>query len=220
MPKELSDRITEGPTITERNGSEMVILTETRDDETKRSELWPKNMPVQKRAGIDHPEVKPVEGYDNRFLVTEDARVISKSTNKVLKSQESKSGYEVIATKIGGRDGTNVMIRVHRVVAGAFVPNPENKPTVNHKDGVKMHNHRTNLEWATHQENTEHAFENGLAEPKRGCDGTLAKLNEDNVRELRALKGSITAREASERFGIAHSGIVNIWNNKTYVDIK
>lgn len=59
---------------------------------------------------------------------------------------------------------------VHRVVAKAFIPNPENKPMVNHKDGVKLNNNASNLEWVTCSENFQHAFATGLMNGQHTAD--------------------------------------------------
>lgn len=82
---------------------------------------------------------------------------------KIWYGNKSFKGYMKRVFKV---DGKNKYWFIHRLVAILFVPNPENKPCVNHKDGVKTNNHYTNLEWCTDAENNEHGFKMGLL--KRG----------------------------------------------------
>lgn len=64
-------------------------------------------------------------------------------------------------------DGTHIVRTIHRLVAEAFLPNPENLPQVNHIDGNKKKNHVENLEWCTASQNVKHAFDTGLKEKSR-----------------------------------------------------
>lgn len=75
--------------------------------------------------------------------------------------------------------------RVHRLVGKYFVPNPYNKPVINHKDGNKLNNHYTNLEWCTISENTKHAFDNNLAVNDKGFNDSqsiqVAYIDNNNL---------------------------------------
>lgn len=77
-----------------------------------------------------------------------------------------------------------VQISVHRLVAEAFITNPDAKPFVNHRDGNKRHNETTNLEWATVSENNAHAFATGLRSSK-GERCTSSVLRQADVIEIR-----------------------------------
>ena len=84
---------------------------------------------------------------------------IANFSEKVLKKAYNKKGYEVVYLSVGSVKHTKL---VHRLVALSFIPNTENKATVNHKDLNKLNNTPDNLEWMTNKENMQHAFANGV----------------------------------------------------------
>lgn len=103
-------------------------------------------------------------------------------------------GETVISTCVNGRgyvqakayniDGVRVSVRIHQLVAEAFVPPVPGKDQVNHKDGDKQNNVWDNLEWMTNQENTQHAHRTGLAKAKTGASHPMAVLSEATVRDI------------------------------------
>ena len=103
-------------------------------------------------------------------------------------------------------------MKVHRLVALAFIPNPENKPCVNHINGVKTDNRVENLEWCTYSENTKHAV---LTELKKGVKGErshLSKLKKEEVIKIRKLKEdcNYSNAELGKMFGVSCSQIQRI----------
>lgn len=93
------------------------------------------------------------------YFITQQGSVESSRTGKILKGRLDKNGYLLVNLY---KDRQSYTRKVHRLVAEAFIPNPDNKTQVNHKDGNKSNNHVINLEWSTQSENMRHAYRNGL----------------------------------------------------------
>lgn len=172
---------------------------------------------------MEKVEIKDVVGFEDLFGITSSGEVWSKRTNKFLAQGVSKTGYPVISTRIGGRNGKCYCFRVHRFVADAFIPNPENKPFVNHKDGNKRNSNSWNLEWVTAKENVVHAYETGLAKGVQGVDHTLSKLTEEEVifiRENYKPRDKVFGATAlSKRYNICRQGVSKVANNMTYKNV-
>lgn len=149
--------------------------------------------------------------------MTDSGELFSKRTNKFLKQHLSTSGYLTVATKVEGKD---ICFRVHRLVAEAFIPNPYNKPEVNHIDGNKTNNYVTNLEWCTSKENIAHAVDSGLLVGRRGVDNCNAKLTLEQVKEIKRLykpySREFGTRALAKKYGVHHMQISRIVNNKSY----
>lgn len=97
-------------------------------------------------------------------------------------------GYLHVALCSGGEPKH---FNVHRLVAQAFIPNPQNKPQVNHRDGNKLNNHVSNLEWTTSAQNQRHAVDIGLKKSGEGC--SWSKLTQEQVLYIRENPEGLTA---------------------------
>lgn len=111
-----------------------------------------------------------------------------KSKEIIKKPFKSKSGY--LITELS-KNASKSKFLIHRLVAEAFIPNPEEKPQVNHINGIKTDNRVENLEWNTRSENIKHADSKGLRNLK-GVNNSGAKLSEKEVIEIRKSKNSIS----------------------------
>ena len=94
------------------------------------------------------------------YLITLDGKVFSMISMKFLKLNNDGRGY--LSIQLYDKKGGNKRRLIHRLVAEAYLPNPENKEQVNHINGIKSDNCLLNLEWNTSSENNKHAFRTGL----------------------------------------------------------
>lgn len=105
-----------------------------------------------------------INGQETNYEIYDDGRCFNKKTQKFLKGSIKNTGYKMVLLTI---DGKKKDYSLHRLVAENFLPNPENKPYVNHIDGNKTNNCIENLEWITPRDNIKHVVDTGLL-PKRG----------------------------------------------------
>jgi len=136
---------------------------------------------------------KDIKGWEGLFQISDHGRLKSflKDPNGYIRSVKNGNGWYLTTTLTSGGRKMQTK-RIHRLVAEAFIPNPDGKPTVNHKDLNKQNNHFENLEWAYYAENMGHAISHGVdffssmnhynkfIKPKRvvqlGLDGTPMRV--------------------------------------------
>ena len=103
--------------------------------------------------------IKDVVGYEGIYTIDIFGNVIRTKDGKEVPQQKNKDGYMNVSLY---KDGKQKQHKVHRLIAQAFILNPQNKKQVNHIDGNKAHNVVWNLEWCTCKENINHAVKTGL----------------------------------------------------------
>lgn len=140
------------------------------------------------------------------YTITKNGEIINNKTGKKIKPQPNGKGY--LRVSIGGK-----LKFVHRLVAEKYIPNPENKPQVNHKDGNKLNNCVDNLEWVTNMQNRQHAVKNLLHLSGERCP--WSKLTQKDVDYIRENK-HYTAKQIAEKFNVSVSQIRAIRRNESW----
>lgn len=149
--------------------------------------------------------IKPVVGYEGKYAVSLDGSVYSLNFHrtgftKILKAKCDKDGYLEVGLYKNGKK----YYRIHRLVAMAFIPNPDNLPQVNHKDGVRDNNRHTNLEWCTARENIHHSWRAvNVKRTQRGEKNNATKLTNDRVVEIWRLKGKKNQVTIAKKFNVS-----------------
>lgn len=134
---------------------------------------------------------------------------------KILKPYKRKKGYLVCDLRLKGE---RKIVAVHRFVALAFIPNIDNKPQINHKDGNKENNIVSNLEWCTNSENQIHAFKTGLQKGNFSHHNSKLTLEEVIYIKNNCVVGSKKngMQTMAKRFNVCNSTIKQIINGKSY----
>lgn len=115
---------------------------------------------------------KQIVGYENNYQVSDTGQVRNKATKKIIKPYSNSKGYQIVTLS---KNGLTKKMRVHRLVAQAYLDNPENLPDVNHRDYDRTNNCADNLEWMGRKENVQYSSRNGnfvkAAPTKRSTSG-------------------------------------------------
>lgn len=158
---------------------------------------------------------RKINGADERYEVSNTGKIRSLNYKnsgliKELKPAKDKKGY--LRTSILMQNGKYKTIKVHREIAKAFIPNPNNLPQVNHNDGNKENNTVSNLEWSTNIDNAHHAIEHGLF---KNSFLATKKANEERKKPIVATKDDVSIlfdsiNEASRELKLNRRQIQNV----------
>lgn len=152
--------------------------------------------------------VRSVKRYVNHYL---GGKSLKKSV--VLKKRINAWGYYSVILKKNSKTKNCVC---HKLVAESFIINENNKPIINHKNGIKTDNRVENLEWCTYSENTKHAFDNNLIYIPKKEERYNSKITEEIVKEIRENKLNLKNVDYAKKYSVSKVLITNIKKNKTW----
>ena len=119
-------------------------------------------------------EWRVIDDFPN-YMVSNFGRVKNRINNRMRSISVGKRGYPVVSLR---KDNKTYLKIIHRLVAVAFIPNPNDLPQVNHIDGIKTHSYKSNLEWVSSRDNNLHARRTGLH--KSDGDRAVMQIDKSN----------------------------------------
>lgn len=174
---------------------------------------------------------KSVVGYEGYYEVSNlgNVRSIDRYVKKesyqrfakgvLLKPAWKKEGRDCYPKVSLSKNGKSNTYYTYRLVAEAFMPNPDNLPCVNHIDGDKFNPQVDNLEWCTYSENSKHSFATNL-QCNKGVNNSRARLTEDDVLDIRKrYENGEDSREIAKRYGIVRDYVYMIKDKKVWKHI-
>ena len=123
--------------------------------------------------------IKDIKGYEGLYQITDDGKVYSLLRKRFIYISKDRYGY---AQCILYKDAKHKTKKVHRLVAEHFIPNPDNKPQINHIDGVRDNNSVNNLEWCTNSENQLHSYRFNNRIPSNGYANKRTRAEKHEVK--------------------------------------
>lgn len=158
---------------------------------------------------------REIPGFEQTYEISDLGSIRRKETGLIRKTFWGKDGYLRV---ILSQNNTPHQKLVHRLLAAAFIPNPENKPFINHKNGVKSDLSLDNLEWVSARENILHASVTGLNPPNKGEKNGNSKLTKEQVAEIRArwVPFKVLQEDLAREYGVAKITISRLLRRKNW----
>lgn len=153
---------------------------------------------------------RPIAGWEGRYEASDLGHVRNARTGRRVAGWVNPAhGYTQISLHRPKTEGRPISYRLHRLIAIAWIPNPEGKSEVNHKDLDPTNNAVSNLEWMTKRENIDHAIANGHYDPTKHHK-RLKRLTLEDVEFIRAAEGTMTTKQLCERYNVTAGHIRRI----------